>query len=149
MSLQPPSIEDLIKFWEKDSQIDITEPGREILQIPKLHSKYVKFLTLHNLAAKRCAIEFNKLKKLKWLYYNGKMSKEELEKLNWEPFRFTLKSDLAVYIESDQELNKISSKKSYHEEASAFCTHVLKELSNRTWQLREYMTHERFIQGAR
>jgi hypothetical protein len=147
--IRPPSIEEMIKMWEKDSEIDITEPGREMLKIPNLHSKYVKFLTLHNIAAKRCNIELNNMKKLKWMYYNGKMDRADLEKYGWEQFKFTLKSDIAIYMDSDLDLNKIVNKRSYHEEAASFCNHVIKELSNRTWQLREYMTHERFIQGAR
>jgi hypothetical protein len=36
-----------------------------------------------------------------------------------------------------------------HDEICEACTAILKELNNRTWQLREYMTQERFIAGAR
>jgi hypothetical protein len=72
-----------------------------------------------------------------------------LKELGWEPFRFTLKSDIAVYVDGDDDLNKLKRRQAYHEEAANFCTNVMKELNNRTWQLREYMTHERFIAGAR
>jgi hypothetical protein len=34
-----------------------------------------------------------------------------------------------------------------HEEIVEFCKQVLKELNNRTWQLKEYMSWERFIGG--
>lgn len=149
MKLNVPSLDELVSSWENDSQIDITEPGKEILRIPVLHSKYNKFLAMHNISAKKISAELAKLKKLKWMYYNGKMSKEDLQKFGWEQFSFTLKSDISVYLEGDEDLAKLTYKKSYHEEAAKFCEYVMKELNSRTFQLREYMTHERFIQGAR
>jgi hypothetical protein len=114
-----------------------------------LHNKYNKYLSLHNLAAKRAGLEYDKLKRMKWMYYNGKLDQDELDKLGWEPFRFTLKSDIQVYLDGDDDLAKLKRKKAYHEESSAFCTNVMKELNNRTWQLKEYMGWEKFIQGAR
>jgi len=98
MKLETPPLEELMLQWEKDSEVDTTEPGKEIL---------------------------------------------------WEPFRFTLKSDMQVYLDGDEDLNKMKRKKAYHEEAANFCTNVMKELNNRTWQLKEYMGWEKFIQGAR
>ncbi len=149
MKLEPPSLENLMEQWEKDSEVDSTEPGKEILRIPILHNKYNKFMSLHNLAAKRASFEYDRVKKLKWMYFTGKLDQEELDKLGWEPFRFTLKSDISVYLDGDDDLNKLKRKKAYHDEAASFCTHVMKELNNRTWQLKEYMSWERFIQGAR
>ena len=77
MKIEAPTIEELINQWEKDSDLDTTEPGKEILRVPLIHSKYNKYLSLHNLSAKKCALEFNKVKKLKWLYYNGKLDEDE------------------------------------------------------------------------
>jgi hypothetical protein len=147
--MQTPPLEDIMKQWEKDSEVDITEPGREIIRIPILHNKYNKYLSLHNLSAKKAEIEFAKMKKLKWLYYTGKLDQDELDKLGWEPFRFTLKSDIGVYLDADDDLNKLKRKHAYHEEAASFCTNVMKEISNRTWQLKEYIGWEKFVQGAR
>lgn len=147
MKLEAPAMEELTNQWDKDSKIDLVEAKEELIRIPVLHSKYNKYLMLHNLATKKCVLDFNKLKKLKWMYYTGKLDQEELEKLGWEPFRFTLKSDINVYIDADDDLNKLLRKKAYHEEAAAYCMNIMKELNNRTWQLREYLTHDRFISG--
>jgi hypothetical protein len=138
-----------MRQWEKDSDVDATEPGKEILRIPLLHNKYNKYLSLHNLAGKRAGLEYDKIKKLNLMYYNGKLDQDELDKLAWEPFRFTLKSDIQVYLDGDDDLVKLKRKKAYHEEAAKFCEYVMKELNNRTWQLKEYMGWEKFIQGAR
>lgn len=145
--LVAPSLESIIESWTKDSDVDQTEPGKEILRIPILHNKYNKFLTLHNLATKRAALEYTKLKKVKWAYYTGKMSDDDLTKYGWEPFQFVLKSDITVYIDGDDDLIALQRKKAYHEEAASFCTNVMKELNNRTWQLKEFMGWEKFING--
>ena len=149
MTIETPPLEDIMKQWEKDSDVDSTEPGKEIIRIPLLHNKYNKYLSLHNLSAKRAAIEYDRIKKLKWMYFTGKLDQEELDKLGWEPFRFTLKSDSNVYLDGDDDLNKLKRKKSYHEESAKFCENVMKELQSRTYQLKAYMDWERFIQGAR
>jgi hypothetical protein len=87
------------------------------------------------------------MRKLKWMYYNGKLSGDELEKYGWEQFPFTLKQDITVYMDGDDDLCKLQAKKAYHEECSSFCINVMKELNNRTWQLKEFMGWERFING--
>lgn len=142
-----PTFDDLINHWEKDSKVDSTEPGKEVIRIPLLHSKYNKFLSQHNLLLKKTLMDLAKMRKVKWMYYNGKLTQEELEQYGWEPFPFTLKADLGVYMDSDDDLQKLSAKKNLHEECVAFCTNVMKELNNRTWQLRSFMDWEKFIMG--
>jgi len=149
MKIETPPLESIMEQWERDSDVDSTEPGKEILRIPLLHNKYNKYLSLHNLSARRASLELDKMKKLKWQYYTGKLDQEELDKLGWEPFRFTLKSDISIYIDGDDDLNKLKRKKAYHDEAAKFCENVMKELQSRTYQLKAYMDWERFIQGAR
>ena len=145
--LEAPSLELIMENWERDSQIDTIEPGKEMIRIPVLHNKYNKYLSLHSLAVKRAQLEIDKTRKVKWLYYNGKMDHQELKDRGWEPFPFTLKSDLNVYLQGDNDLSALQGKKSYHEEAVSYCTYIMKELNNRTWQMKEFMAWERFIRG--
>lgn len=142
-----PTLDQLIENWERDSKIDITEPGKEMIRIPLLHSKYNKYLSLHSIAKKRKESELAKTRRHCWMYYNGKYSQQELADLGLEPFAFTLKSDLSVYMDSDPEVQKWKDAIAFHEECVAFCVNVMKELNNRTWQMKEYMAWERFIQG--
>lgn len=148
MKLEAISLEQIANEWEKDSKMDTTEPGKEMVRIPILHNKYNRFLSAHNLAAKKAIIELNKMRKLKWMYYNGKLSQEELDKYGWEQFPFTLKQDLNVYLDGDEDMAKLQAKKSYHEEAANYCIYVMKELHSRTFQLKAYMEWEKFIHGA-
>lgn len=140
-------IEDLLEMWRQDCDIDKTEPDREILKIPKLHSKYLNILSQHRMLSKQSEFKYNKMKKLKWEYYTGKLDDDQLKTYGWEPFPYILKSDLSTYLESDEDLNKHSAQKIMHDEIVDICTTILKELNSRTFQLRDYISWQKFIQG--
>jgi Recombination, repair and ssDNA binding protein UvsY len=143
-----PNLDQLIEAWEKDAQIDTTNAGSEMIKIPVIHSKYNKFLSLHKLAAHRKEIQLAEIKKRKWMYYNGRLTQEELKDEGWEPFPFTLKADLSVYMDADEDISKVKAQITFHDECVSFCTYVMKELNNRTWQMKEWMAWERFERGG-
>ena len=140
-------LDELLEMWAKDSVIDRTEPGKELTNIPQLHSKYLNILSRHRLLAKEAEFKYNKMRKIKWEYYTGKMSQEELAEYGWEPFQFTLKSDITTYLESDNDLIKLLEKKVYHDESVSVLEAILGELKQRTWQLRDFISWEKFIGG--
>lgn len=143
------SLENIMKYWDEDSVIDSTEPGREILKIPTLHNKYLKILIKHRLAVKRINFDYARMRKIKEEYYNGSLSQEELEEYGWKPFLLSIKTKQGVekYIDSDNELIKLLEKKIYHEEVISVCESIMHELKSRTFQLRDYISWERFIGG--
>lgn len=140
-------LDELLIMWAKDAEIDRTEPGKALLDIPKLHSKYLNILSSHRLASKDAEFKFNRMKKVKWEYYTGKLDDDELKKYGWEPFQFVLKADITTYMESDEDLNKYKAQKIMHDEIVEVCNSILKELNSRTYQLRDFIAWERFIQG--
>jgi hypothetical protein len=141
-------LDELLETWRQDCDIDRTEPARALLDIPKLHSKYLNILSRHRLLSKESEFKYNKMKKLKWEYYTGKLDKDQLEKHNWQPFPFVLKSDITTYLESDEDINKHIAQKALHDEIVDVCSSILKELNSRTFQLRDFIAWERFIQGV-
>jgi len=141
------NIEQIINHWEKDSVIDSTEPGKELIRIPILHNKYLTMLIKHKLASKKANFDYLRLKKVKWEYYTGKLSREELEEHGWEQFKFTLKSDITTYLESDSDLIRLLEKKMYHEEVIIMIESIMKELNSRTYQLKDFIAWEKFING--
>ena len=141
-------LDDLLEMWRTDSIIDRTEPGKALINIPQLHSKYLNILSRHRLLSKESEFKYNKMKKLKWEYYTGKLDKDQLEKHNWQPFPFVLKSDITTYLESDDDINKHIAQKIVHDEIVDVCSSILKELNSRTFQLRDFIQWERFIQGV-
>ena len=140
-------LDDLLEMWRQDSDIDRTEPGKALLDIPKLHSKYLNILSKHRLLSKDAEFKYNKMKKLKWEYYTGKLDDDELKKHGWEPFPFVLKSDITTYLESDEDMSKYLASKVLHDEIVDVCGTILKELNSRTYQLRSFIDYEKFING--
>ena len=142
------TLEQVLVHWSGDSVIDQTIPGKELIRIPVLHNKYLSMLTRHRVAAKKSYFDYLRMKKLKWEYYTGKMTKEDISKHGWEPFQYTLKSDISIYIDSDTDLIKLMEKKFYHEETVSVLESILTELKSRTFQLRDFIVYERFITGG-
>ncbi len=140
-------LDELLEMWAKDSVIDRTEPGKELTNIPQLHSKYLNILSRHRLLAKEAEFKYNRMKKVKWEYYTGKMDDESLKHYGWEPFPFVLKSEITTYFDSDEDLNRLVASKMLHDEIVDVCQSILKELNNRTWELRSYIDWEKFVQG--
>ena len=141
-------LDELLEMWAKDSVIDRTEPGKELTNIPQLHSKYLNILSRHRLLAKEAEFKYNKMRKIKWEYYTGKMDDESLKQYGWEPFPYTLKSEINTYLDADEDINKYLAKKILHEEIVEVCQAILKELNSRTYQLRAMIDWEKFIQGV-
>ena len=141
-------LDDLLAMWAKDSEIDRTEPGKALLDIPKLHSKYLNILSNHRLLIRDCEFKYNRMKKIKWEYYTGKLDEDDLKKHGWEPFPYVLKSDITTYMEADEDMNRYLAQKRLHEEIVEVCNSILKELNSRTYQLRSFIDWEKFIQGV-
>jgi hypothetical protein len=141
------NLEQVLKNWERDAEMDQTEPGKELIKIPILHNKYLSILTKHKIASKKAHFDFLRMKKIKWEYYTGKMSREDLEQYGWEPFQFTLKSDITTYLEADSDLIKLLEKKTYHEEVVSVIESIMQELKSRTFQLKDFISWEKFIGG--
>ena len=98
------TLENILSLWEKDAVIDQTEPSKELIKIPTLHSKYLGILSKHKFASKKAHFDYLKMKKVKTEYYTGKLSQDELSEYGWEPFQFVLKSDMSTYLEADKDL---------------------------------------------
>lgn len=143
-------LEQLIEMWIKDSSVDETELGREATRISKLHSTYLKILSLNSVRVKKIENDYKKMRSVRSRYFDGKLTEEELKEYGWEqyPYNHRLNSQKENLLEGDSVLVDILSKKVYHEEIVNFCTAVLKELNNRTWQVKAAIDWHRFTQGG-
>lgn len=110
------NLEMILGMWQEDCKIQdpLDEASR---QSPILHSKYLNMLTEAKLQLKRAEMAQKTLLKSKWLYYNGKMTKEEIEELNWDfdPFKGlkVLKGEMDYYYDADTDIQKSEEKIQY------------------------------------
>jgi hypothetical protein len=134
---------------EKDMPIDETCLDKESLNIPRLHNKYLNILQDEKLVLHKYKIDFFKLQKIKWEYYNGKLDEETLQEKGWEPFQLRiLKQDLDLYMNSDDDLVAANSKVHLQEEKVNYLESIIKGLNNRQYHIRDAITWRKFINGV-
>lgn len=149
--MKPPvTIDILMDMWSKDAQVDLTEPARELAKISSLHAKYLNILSHHNLIIKKLNSDYTKKKSIMFQYYSGDLNDpEELDKHNFkEPMRKKiLRQDIPIYLDGDEQLINILLKKSLHQEIVDYCSSIIKEINNRTFQLNNIIKWEIFVGG--
>ena len=140
--------EEIIAEWEKDSELDKTELGKESLRIPQIHSKYLKEFYLAKTSYVKLNQDYKNTYKQKYQYYQGILSKEELEENGWDiqPLKI-LKADIPVYIESDEELQLIKNKIQLTEDKIEILENIIKTLNNRGYLIKSAIEWIRFQNG--
>lgn len=150
MKTSIPTFEEILEQWATDSVVNENNAYTELLKIGKLHSKYIKYMAFHSLQSKMKLIEYNKLKNIKWDYYKGTLSREELEEKGWKPYlkSASTKESIERCLDMDDDLNNLLLSKSVNDEAVEACKLILKELNNRTWSLKSWVDYQKFLQGS-
>ena len=105
------NIEQVLEMWKKDSIIDDLKLDDTTIKMARIHSKYLELITIAKIRRKKKDLDYKTLLKNKWLYYNGKLSKEEIDIYKWEydPFgglNKPLKGDMNYYYDSDIDIQK-------------------------------------------
>ena len=140
--------EELQKLWSGDCEIDETELSQESVKIPQLHNKYLIFFHDERLRLRNMKFEYGKLLKLKREYYSGRMTEEEMEALDWEPFQFKLlKADIQEYIDADEDIIESKKKSALQEEKVDYLEAIVKGLSNRGYLIKNAIDWKRFTEG--
>ena len=142
-------IDEILVMWEQDSIINSSEVGSELINIPKLHSKYLNILSHYRLLIKEIEIKYNKLHLLKFEYYQGLLDPSEMKVRGWVPLGIKLvKSEIPKYLDADDDLIKLTAQKKLYEEIVYVCESIMKEINNRGFHLRSYIQWQQFITGS-
>jgi len=140
--------EEIQKLWSGDCEIDETELSQESVKIPQLHNKYLIFFHDERLRLRTMKFEYSKLLRLKREYYSGRMTEEEMEALDWEPFQFKLlKADIQEYIDADDDIIEIKKKSALQEEKVDYLEAIVKGLSTRGYLIKNAIDWKRFTEG--
>ena len=134
--------------WTRDCEMDETELSHESIKIPQLHNKYLILYSNEKLRLKEIKFLFAGLIKRKRDYYSGRMTAEELEAADWEPFQYKLlKADVQEYIDADD--NVIESKKllALQEEKVNYLESIVKSLTTRGYLIKNAIDWKRFTEG--
>ena len=143
------NIEQLQEEWDKDCQIDDNYLGEQSTATPKLHSKYIKLLVGVKLKHTKLNADYNMLRKSKFRYYRGEMSREELTEMGWNQWQGVkpLKNEMDEFLTGDSELNTLKVKIEYLETMIYLLESILQQIKARDWQIKTHVEWKRFLAG--
>ena len=143
------NLEQIRKMAQEDIPRDKTELDIESMKTPQLHNKYLVLFTDEKLILTKLNSELKILERNKWLYYTGKMSQEQLEEHDWEPFDLNiLKTDIDRFMQADNDIITLSNKVALQKEKVNYLENIIKIINNRQWSIRSTIDWLKFTNGT-
>ena len=140
------TLEELQSQADKDLVIDDTELDTESLRTPILHNKYLRYYNKFNLLLKKSQWEERTLQREKWEYYTGKSDPSVYKE---KPFDLkVLKNDVHIYINADEDIQKVQAKIVYQEAIVNYLEQILRMINNRSFTIKNAIEWRRFTSGA-
>jgi hypothetical protein len=140
------SLEVIQEMWQKDSEVNQDELDTESLKIPQLHAKYYQLYNTILLLRKQAEQQHSSILLERRKFYMGKA---ETQVYIDEPFPYKVrdKEDLKLYLEADEKISKIRLKIDYYDTMLKYLEEILKQISNRTYQIKNAIEWRRFSAG--
>ena len=139
-------LEQLQELADKRLKINDTELDLESIKTPQLHNEFMKHLTKFKLMLSRAAGELMNTKRVLWEYYTGKADASVYAQ---RPFNYKLlRQDVDQYIQSDEAYVKAKQKVDYLSTTVDFLDRTIRQISNRTFTIKNAIEWKRFTSGA-
>jgi|TARA_B110000211_G_scaffold218649_1_gene263673 hypothetical protein len=129
-----------------DLSVDNEHLDTESLKNQEIKAKYLDYKTRYELLLFKAKGDYKRLYREKWEYYGGKAdAKIYISK----PFDLkVLKTDLSVYITSDDEVIDAENKIGYLETVVDYIKGVIKSVDNRGWDIKNSIEWKKFEAGV-
>lgn len=143
-------IEELQDVWEKDSEINESNLGKEAIRVPVLHSKYLRYLSNTRLQLRKYESQYYRLRGQKLRYYRGEMSKEELAQLNWPQYLGPkpLRNEMEEALISDADIITAMDRVEYMKTMLYQLEQIIKSINSRTWDIKTAVDYYKFTHGS-
>ena len=127
---------------KKDLEVDDETLDKESYKNQELYAKYLDHKTNFELLLYKAKGDYKILFKDKWEYYGGKA---DAKIYVTKPFDLkVLKTDLNIYIESDEEIIKLEHKIAYLETTIKYIDGVLRSIQSRGWVIKNAISLKQF-----
>lgn len=146
------NVDEILKMWKQDAEIDEMSLDESSRDSAKLHGKYLELLSISKLQLKKKEQEFKTLLRDKWLYYNGKMSKEEMDDRGWEydPFQGLtkpLKGEMDFYYDSDSDIQRADAQIEYLKITIDTLKEIMENIKWRHQNIKNMIEWRKFTSG--
>ena len=140
------NLEQIQEMWEKDSKIDPDNLHDESLKIPQLHSKYYTLYKTITLLREKAREQYSKVRLERYNYYTGKATAEVYAE---EPFPYKVREKDAIqrHLEADDKMNKVDMKIKYYDTMLKFLEEIIRNISGRTYQIKNAIEWNKFQAG--
>jgi hypothetical protein len=146
------TLDEIKKEWEKDCEIDDIELDKSSLEVPKLHAKYQDLLSSKILVMKQYQYKYDTLLKNKWLWYNGKMSQEQIQELGWSDDPLDglkiMKNDLQLFYNSDKDIQELNAKIEYLKVTIEYLKECMQNITWRHQTIKNTIDWRKFMAGS-
>ena len=133
-------------MWSEDSKIDPDNLHTESLNIPVLHAKYFDLYNNLNLLRKKAEQQRKNIRHQRYEYYSGKADPDVYIE-NPFPKKIRDKDTMQKYLDADEKLSGLSLKIEYYETMMKYLEEILKQVTNRTYQIKNAIEFMRFSSG--
>jgi Recombination, repair and ssDNA binding protein UvsY len=142
--------EELMEAWRIDSILDRSALMNTMYSHPMIHSKYLTILQEYKVSIRKLAMKYSTLKATKTRYYNGEMTKDELDLFGWKQYllKKPLKSEMETILSGDADLQKIEEKTLYLETLIQSAEMIMKDITNRYYLFKSMVEYEKFQAGV-
>ncbi len=140
------NLEKLQEMWKTDSVLHDTLHDEDSIAIPQLHMKYMEYHNTYTLMKKDRELELKRLLKEKWLYYKGKAPSSVYKEMPFD-LKLTTKEEISMFIEADDDVQKVQYKIDYIEQVLFFLDSVLRMINNRTYHIKNAIEWKKFNAG--
>ena len=140
------NLEQIQEMWQKDSVMDPDNLHDESLKIPQLPSKYYILYNTITLLREKAKTSYSKVRLERYNYYSGKAPAEVYEQ---EPFPYKVRDKEALqrHMDADEKLSTIELKVRYYDTELKFLEEIIKNISNRTYQIKNAIEWQQFQAG--
>ena len=147
------TLDDIMRMWQGDCEIDDLALDDETKKTSKLHAKYLELVNVNRLQRAKLDSDLDTLKKDKWLYYTGKMTKQDMDSRSWayDPFNGgtkPLKSELSFYYDSDEDIVKVKQKIEYQKVVGNLLEEIMNNLRWRHTHVKNIIDWKKFVSGT-
>ena len=140
------TLESLQEMWVKDAEIDRDNLHEESLNIPSLHAKYFELYNTVFLLRKKAEQQRKNIRHERYEYFSGKAAPDVYIQ-NPFPKKIRDKDTMQKYLDADEKLSSTSLKIEYYETMLNYLESILKQVSNRTYQIKNSVEVMKFQAG--